>query len=157
MDKYLEHKDLSLKHITLADHILTMTYPLVNDPKLLKFVMKNIGVAIENCYLMLLYYERLHRRLPPISSNFESNKVYLEKVFNRYKLSDKYISFIEEIRNINDKQKNSEVEFIRKDNFVFASKTFELDMLSKDKIKDYLIKAKLFINQAVGVIHDGRS
>ena len=42
MEKFQELREISKKKIFLADHILTQTYPLLKDPKLLLATTENI-------------------------------------------------------------------------------------------------------------------
>ncbi len=154
MEKYEIARDTAIKRIKVADHILTMTYPLVQDPKLLKVVMKNMFLALQNAILMLLYYERLYKRIPPFPENFDSLMPYLKKVLTKYNISTGYIGFINEIREIMQKQKESQVEFIRKDKFVFASHDYELSVMTNKELKDYIAKTKLFMQQATKVVEE---
>ena len=48
MEKYEELRDMARKKIQIADHMLTMTYPMIKDPKLLLAVMENIFLALTN-------------------------------------------------------------------------------------------------------------
>jgi hypothetical protein len=152
MEKYVEHKEEAIKGIKLADHILTVSFPLVQDPKLLKFVLKNVHVAMENTIAMMLSYERTYKRIPPYNENFSGMLRYLKPVLSRYNLSPNYVNFLNEINEYIVDAKKSEVEFIRKEKFVFATKDYDLSTLSATQIKEFLSKAKLFMNQAIGVI-----
>jgi hypothetical protein len=154
MEKYEEAKAKAVKHMKVADHVLTMTYPLVQDPKLLKFVMTNMHTALENIVSMILYYERLYKRVPPFPENFDSMLTYLRPALKRYDISTGYIPYINEIRTVIRRQKESDIEFMRKDKFVFASKNYELSYITEAKIKDYLAKAKLFMQQILDVIKE---
>jgi hypothetical protein len=154
MEKYAIARDNAVKHMKVADHILTMTYPLVQDPKLLKVVMKNTFLSLQNTVFMLLYYERLYKRIPPFTENLEAILPYLKKTLMRYDISTEYVNFIHEIKEIMQKQTESDVEFIRKEKFVFASKNYDLNVITKKELKDYITKAKLFMHQSMGVIKE---
>ena len=67
-------------------------------------------------------------------------------------LDDLPSHFLNEIREVMKKQEESDVEFIRKNNFVFADNDYKLSVLSLDQIKDYLNKAKFFIHELTGVV-----
>ncbi len=154
MEKYEIARDNAVKRMKVADHILTMTYPLVRDPKLLKLVMKNMYLALQNAILMLLYYERLYKQIPPFHENFDTLLPYLKKSLHKYGISIGYIGFINEIKEVMQRQKESEVEFVRKDKFVFASRDYDLSVMTNKELKDYIAKTKLFIQQVTEVIEE---
>jgi hypothetical protein len=154
MEDYQLARDKAHKHIRVADHILTMTYPLVNDPKLLKLVMRNIYISVQNAMATLLYYERIYKRVSSFNENFESMLFAIKPVFQRYKISPGYLSFLQSLQEIIYAQSKADVEFVRKDKFVFASNDYELNTFSIGHVRDYLTKAKLFIQQITGVVEE---
>ena len=154
MERYEIARANAIRHMKVADHILTMTYPLVQDPKLLKLVMKNVFSAMHNTILMILSFERKYKRIPPINDNFESLMPHLKKTLIKYDISTGYIAFINKIRELMQKQKESDVEFIRKEKFVFASKDYDLSVMTNRELKEYITKAKLFMQQMIGVIDE---
>lgn len=146
MEEFQQFREVAKKKISLADHMLTMTYPLVNDTKLLLVVLENVFLAMTNAMGSVLYYERLFKRVPPFTDNFE-NKFHLfkEKCVNRYKISPDYITLLREIKEIIVQHRKSPVEFIRKDRFVICSENYKIKTISVDQIKEYIAKAKSFI------------
>ena len=79
MEKFQELREISQKKILLADHILTQTYPLLKDPKLLIAAVDNIFLAYSNSMGALLHYERLFKRVPSFTDNFESKMRVLKE------------------------------------------------------------------------------
>ena len=154
MEKYETAREDALKHIKIADHVFTMTYPLVNDPKLLKLVLKDMSVAAQSALAALLQYERLYKRVPPFTENFESMLQLSAGVFQTYGISQGYINFLRELKEMHEKQKESEVEFVRKENFVFASRNYDLSTISTKEMKEYLAKTKLFIKETLEVVNE---
>ncbi len=152
MEEYELSKAAAIKHMKVADHILTMTYPLVQDPKLLKLVLKNIYLSLENAMVALLHFERLQKQSIVIKSEFnylvECVKPYLKK----HNISLEYTAFLKELNNIMKKQEKAGVEFIRKEKFVFTGKDYKLNTVTKKEMKDYIIKGKLFMRQVLDVI-----
>ena len=72
MDNIYELKEEALKKLKTADHILTQSYPLVKDTRLLLAVMDNIFLSLTNSMSSLLYQERLLKTIPPFHDNFDS-------------------------------------------------------------------------------------
>lgn len=152
MERYEECRENALKQMNLADHMFTMTYPLVQDPKLLKVVMKNLYSSMENTLLTLLSYERYYKRVPPFTENYDAMLELCKKVFPKYGISTGYISFLNEVKEAMDVQRASDIEFVRKEKMVFASKDYDLNTLSVKEIKDYIAKAKLFMQETMTLV-----
>ena len=146
MEEFQKFRDAAKKKISLADHMLTMTYPLVQDTKLLLVVLENIFLAMTNAMSSVLYYERLFKRIPPFTDNFENKfLIFREKCINKYKINPEYLNLLKEIKDIIVQHRRSPVEFVRKDRFVICSDNYKIKTISIDQIKDYIAKAKDFI------------
>ncbi len=153
-ERYEELRENALKQMKLADHIFTMTYPLVQDPKLLKVVVKNIYESMESTISMLLNYERYYKRIPPFTENYDAMVELCRNVFEKHNVSQGYIGFLNEIKEMMDLQKKSDVEFVRKEKVVFASKDYDLNTISVKEIKDYMSKGKLFMQEIMRVVEE---
>jgi hypothetical protein len=148
MEKFQEVREKAKKHIQVADHMLFVTYPLVNDNKLLLAVIENIFLAYSNTIGSLLYYERVFKRIPPFQDNFESKFTsFRETCVLRYKIDKSYIADILDLKNIIIAHKKSPVEFARKDRFVICSNNYKLQTISINELKKHIDKAKLFIQE----------
>jgi hypothetical protein len=71
MEKFQELREVAKKKLQLADHILTMTYPIVNDSKLLLAVVENMFLALTNAMGSVLYYE-----FPHFMITSQANSIY---------------------------------------------------------------------------------
>ncbi len=153
MKEYEEAKERAIRSLKVADHMLTITYPLVQDTKILVTVMENIFLGLTNAIAALLYWERKYKKIPPFHENFDSKfntfKLYCVE---RYNISKGYLPFLMEIKEIIHEHKNSPVEFTRKNKFVIASKDYKLKSFSISDVKNYLSKAKLFIQEVLSII-----
>ena len=58
MESFHEYRDQAVKHIKTADHMVSVTYPLVKDPKLLVAVIDNIFLALTNSMTAILHFDR---------------------------------------------------------------------------------------------------
>jgi len=157
MEKFEELRDISKKKIQIADHILTQTYPLIQDAKLLLVVLENLFLALTNSLGSLLYYERALKTIPPFQDNFSSKfNMFKEKCAQKYNFSREQIIFIQDIKDIIIQHKKSPVEFTRKDSFVICSDNYNMEIISIDKIKGYLSKAKLFIHEIDKIVSSNK-
>ncbi len=153
MEKYETAIKEATKYLTVAEHVLNVTYPLLQDPKILKFALHKIFLGVDKTMAALLCADRQQKKIPPFNESFVGRYSNLEKSLKINNLSTGYLNFVKEIKEITDKQKESDIEFIRKDKFVFASGDYKLSTITEQEIKDYLRKAKFFMKEVIGVIH----
>ena len=59
MEKFQESIDKAKKSLNIAGHMLSVTYPLVKDPKLIPAIMENIFAAYYNAVDAILYFDLL--------------------------------------------------------------------------------------------------
>jgi len=153
MERFQEVREKANKHIHIADHLLSVTYPLIKDNKLLLAVIENIFLAYTNTIGSLLYFERTFKRIPPFQDNFESKfTMFRETCVLKYKIDKSYVSDIQDLKNIILAHKKSPVEFTRKDRFVICSDNYKLKTISIDELKKQIDKAKLFIQEMNNII-----
>ncbi len=153
MEKFQEAREKARKKLKIADHMITMTYPLVQDTRLLISVMENLFLALTNSMASVLYYERLFKRIPPFHDNFDSKfNMFRAKVVPRYKIDTSNIHMLNEIKDVIIQHKKSPVEFTRKDMFVIASDSFKLKTISVDQIKKYISKTKIFLDEMESIV-----
>lgn len=150
--EYLEHKKAAISNLKIADHILVMTYPIVQDPKLLKVVLEKLYVAIEHAMASLLYFEKNQRKIYAFSESYIAMAKIIKTHLIKYNISPNYVGFIIELNDVYQSQKKSDVEFIRKEKFVFTNKDYKLNTITKEDMKNYLIKGKLFIKEINDVV-----
>jgi hypothetical protein len=141
------------KHIQVADHMMTITYPMVKDSKLLLNILDNIGKAMLAAIDQFLAKERMAKRIPPYGSTTQAKLLALHKHAKTYGIQQKDISMLQEILSILEKREKAPIEFRRKEQFVICSETYDIDMLSEKKVKAILQQAKRFIYQ---LNHDNR-
>ncbi len=147
MERFQELREQAKKKLHVADHMLTMTYPLVQDSKLLLAVMQNIFLALTYSIGSILYYERAFKTIPPFQDNFSSKfNMFKAKIVNKYKIDNEYVKFILDVKDVILQHKQSPVEFVRKDRFVICSEEYKIKTISLDNMREYLNKAKSFLD-----------
>ncbi len=153
MERYEIALENAKKSIRLADHMLNVTYKLVNDPKLLLAVMERIRSALEYSIASILHYERLYKRIPPFQENFDSMfNTFKARCTRRYNINIEYITLVQEINDILNQHKASPVEFRKNDKFVICTDSYRLRVISIDNIKKYIEKAKLFVKESANMV-----
>jgi hypothetical protein len=153
MEKYEELRDIARKRIQIADHMLTMTYPMVKDPKLLLAVVENIFLALTNSIGSLLYYERMYKIIPPFQDTFVSKfNMFKQKSVRRHNIGEDMVLLVQEIKDIILQHKKSPVEFTRNDSFVICSEDYKMKTISLEKMKNYILRSRALMQQIEGII-----
>jgi len=144
----------SIKSIHIADRILTMTYPLVKDEKLLVAVLDNTYLAASGAINAILENQRELKKIPPYHADLDSKMNVLRlKLCNELKINPKDIVFIEELKELVKAQKTSKIEFNRPDKRVFFDGN-EVHSLSKIILEKHIEKTKNLISISERVLSE---
>lgn len=130
----------------IADHMVTITYNVVNDPKLLVVVAEKIFTAMKSAIRSVLLYEVYQKRIPAYKEDFqEMFSLFKVRCSRRYQFDPKYVETIHTIHNLVQHHQESPVEFSRKENYVICSEEYKTDVISKKFLSEAIASAKMFI------------
>lgn len=147
MERFLECQQEANKKIGIAEHLLTQTYPLIRDTRLLLTVVNNVFSALDNSMSALLYIERYYKRIPPFQDTFESKlNAFRYNVIDRYNINREFLLLVNDVAAIMKAHKNSPVEFSRKDKFVICTGNYQMQEITIERLKGYILKTKEFID-----------
>ncbi len=145
MESYVAVAETARKKAGVADHILTQTYPMVKDPKLLVAVLQNAFESVEAGIDALLLLERERKRIPPVAGDFTARFAgFTRHVAPLYELPDGFLRFVAELLETVREHKRSPVEFVRKQQYVICDDTYRLRTLNEEQLKKYVQRAKAF-------------
>jgi len=156
-----ERFELSLeaakKNIKVADHMVHVTYKVVNDPKLLLSVLENVFLAFSDAIGSILYLERLYKMIPPFRDSFESKfNMFRLRIVEKFKIDKKYINIMQITRDIVLEHKNSPVEFVKNNKLIICDDNYKTKVLEISDVKEIVQIAKNFVN-LVDTIVRGRN
>ncbi|MFA5141378.1 MAG: hypothetical protein WC471_00205 [Candidatus Woesearchaeota archaeon] len=150
---YQQYLKESSRTFKVADHMLSVTYPLVKDTKLLLVVLENLHFSLTNAVSALVYHERYYKRLPPFQEAFDSQfNMFMMKCAPNYRIENSQIQLVQDIQSLICEHKKSPVEFIKQDKFVICSDDYKINALTMEEIKSYLLKTKIFIDNIQNII-----
>jgi len=153
MEEFQSASKKAHEKLILADHMLTQTYPLVKDPKLLVAVMENIFLSLTSAMASVLYYERTFKNIPPFVDNFENKfRLFKEKCVPKHSLDKAYVETITEVKEAVIAHRKSPIEFARKENFVICSDNYKLKTITIEQIKKYIDLTKTFLKETSVII-----
>jgi len=132
---------LALQKLKAADHMLTMTYPLVEDPKILLAVLENIQASMDNAIHDKLLKARQEKKIPRYSETAQGRyAAFMEHLAKKY--SKNTIRHIKEVYEILQEHKKSPVEFRRKEMFIICDDKYRTKALSEATLREYIETAK---------------
>jgi hypothetical protein len=156
MESSEELKKRAKTSLQVAECMLTKTYPVVNDPKLILAIAGDIYTALVSGMTALITHEKQEHK-PEFNedNDFESKFNAFKEIASNNGFTKDEVALVSNIHNIMSEHKESPVEFARKDRFVICDENYRCESLSLDDMKSYLFKARLFIEKTESII-DGR-
>ena len=87
MEKF--HQDLkeAIKSLQIADHMTYVTFPLVNEQRLLLKIFDEIYKSIISCINAILNYEYMYKRIKLYTDNKENIRTFAYKCSRNYNLN----------------------------------------------------------------------
>jgi len=152
MEKFFENLEKSEKAIQTADHLLSVTYPLVKDKRLLLKILTEIKNGLASCMNAVLQYEYLHGRVRLSSDSKLNFKKFLEKCCPRYNISETNVKKITKLFEIVKKHKASPFEFVKEDKVVILSENMASEIITLEKVKEFLDSSKIVLQKAKDII-----
>ena len=135
------------KQYEIADHLLSVTYPLVSDPKMLPSILNRLYHALDYALTAWLRFERNQGKIKTCEDSFESKlALFRQELLPKYKLKLDTALFLQEIRSLVLDHERTAVEFSRKEKLVMVENS-QVSMLDEQKLKTFLSKTKVFIEE----------
>lgn len=146
LDKHRLALEVAQKNIHVADHMLNMTFKLVNDPKLLLLVLERLTLSLKNAMGSVLYLERKYKRIPPFSDDMDTMlSIFRARCTRRYNFDEDYAEVIQNVCILHKEHTQSPVEFRRGEQYVICSENLRVNVLSSATLQRYIEKTKAFI------------
>ena len=144
LQEYIKHASDAA---TIADHLITQTFPLSSDPKILLSVLKNIQISHENIFLAVLDNEFLRPKVS-LDASFVVKFDRLKKlVIEKNLLEASELKVFIEIHNDWNRHQESDVEFARNNDLVMADTDYVMKKLSAELLGDYIARTKIVLKK----------
>lgn len=135
------------KAFNTADHLTYVSLPLLNEPKLMVTITQNIHRALSKGMQALLAYEYQSKHITVIPDNFQAQVLVFEQdIMPKYKINKEIATTLKEVRHIMNYQKESPIEFQRRENYILCDKDYKMEKLEAKRLKSYLLETRAFIN-----------
>ena len=152
MEKFFENLEKAEKIISTASHLLYVTYPIVQDKKLLLKILSEIKNGLASCMNAVLQYEYLYGRVRLSSDPKINFKKFLEKCCPRYNITNIEVKRILRIFEIIEKHNTSPMEFVKEDKVVILTDNMNSETITLEKVKEFLDSSKSVLKKAKDVI-----
>ena len=97
------------RNVLVADHMLTQTYPLVKDAKLLLAVMDNVFLGLSHSLDSLLFYMRDKKLIPPFHDSFDSKyNTFKLNIAKKFDFSSEEINLILDVKKLIEELPNDQ-------------------------------------------------
>jgi hypothetical protein len=148
MQIYLAESEKKLKQ---ADYLLTQTYPIIKDPKLLAVIAENLKTSLKLLLdaFLAFYKNKGDIKGVPLGSGAKRH-FFNELVAFKYKKD--LLSLLETLEDLKKFKDESPIEFRRRERLVMCSDEYNVRVLDEQMVKEMLGKTKLFINEAFTII-----
>jgi len=134
--------------LRIADHLTYVTYPLVKDNKLIIAIAESLNGAMIKAMDALLYYDRYYKRIMHFPSDFTSKfDIFKRNCAPRYNINREYLVLMQDLKELIEARKHSAMEFIRKDQYVITSNSYDIRTLNYQKVKEIVNKSKPFFEK----------
>jgi len=152
MEKFLENLEKSEKTMQTAGHLVYVTYPLVQDKRLLLKILVEIKNSISDCINSVLQYEYMFSRVKVSQEPKINFRIFIEKCCPRYGISEEEARKISRLFELAEKHKKSPMEFVREEKIVILSENMNYDAITLEKVKEFLAVSKSILEKAKRII-----
>ncbi|MBI4153933.1 hypothetical protein HY501_01220 [Candidatus Woesearchaeota archaeon] len=137
------------KKLSIADHFMFVTYPMVKETKMLKTIMDHTADAVFMAMKGLLESERKEKRIMHLTGNFYADlEIFRREVAPRHKFTPKDSLLLQELKSFTESKKKSHMEFVRGEKYVFTFEDFSMKVFNEEKVKKVIEAASAFITKA---------
>ena len=138
----MEALDAARKRLAAADHILTQSYPLLQDPKLLLAVLSNLHSAIDAMIEALLEHEAREKRIPLVPTTPDARRSLFRQVL---RLPSDLQRLVSDVHEALRQHEASPVEFARKEAFVICDDQYSITALKPEALRRHVTRAKALL------------
>ncbi len=154
--KHVELIERAKKEIEIADHLIFVTYKMVNEAKFLLAISERIIVAAQKALEALLEYERHYKQLDAFHYSFAVEiSLFKEKVETKYNFDPRFFKLLKKLLELQRFDRDSVVRFKRGEKYILTSPEHGMSVLDLENVKKYSNLTRRFVNAVGSVITKG--
>ena len=152
MEKFLENLYEAEQSIKKIDHMIYVTYPLIQDKQLLLKIISDTKNVIIRCINSILQYEYLYKKIRLKKDPKENMKIFKLKCAPKYNISIEEIKLMLKLFDLVEKHKKSPFEFKKQEKIVILSKNSPPKIIIIENAKEFLALAKRILLKSKNII-----
>ncbi len=152
MEKFLSALESASKTLQTADHMAYITFPLIKDNRLLIKIFSEIYASVLSVVNAVLQYDYAYKRIILYSDARINFKNFREECAPRFGITSEEVVKMIEIFKIMEEHRQSPMEFVKMDKFVILSDSLQTDVITIEKLKEYLLVAKKILQKVTNKI-----
>lgn len=129
------------KILKIADHMVYVTYPVINENRLLIKILSQINSIMNNVILAVLENEYANKRIRSYADPKMNFKSFVESS-KRYGIGASGIETVKKVAAIMEMHSQSPMEFVKNDSFVIMSDSMRTEEITYNLVKSSLSVAK---------------
>jgi hypothetical protein len=133
------------QELGLADHMLYVTFPLLNDKRIFLNAINHLGMAIREVVRSFMNREADYKRIRMPPEDFLIND-FINKYSQKLGLNS-YIKMIRDVTSFNNIRDRASIKLKRKDKFIVISPEYSMFALTINDAKNYLGLAREFMDK----------
>ncbi|HIJ11012.1 TPA: hypothetical protein HA278_03050 [Candidatus Woesearchaeota archaeon] len=143
----------AIQQYDAAFHLLKVTYPLIQDPKLLMGIVTNISNSYQAAVEAILAYERQLQLVPAYGTRFiEKWNTFRAKSATRNKVDNVHLDNVERLQEMLQKHKESPVDFSKKGRFVLTGQDYAIQTVGEKELQEFLNHNKAFLAKMDAIV-----
>ena len=152
-EAYLELLQQAKKQMHLADHMVYVTFPLVQETKFLLAILGHLTNATRYALRALLEYEFLYKRIEAYNKTITGEiSIYKNHIEKRYNFDGKYFRLLQKLTDLEKFEKESPVRFKRGDKYILSTGEYKMSVLDVNTVKRYSELAKKFVSEVNSIL-----
>ena len=148
MEKYIEYLNESKRKLRIADHLIYMTLPLVQEKRIYISILTEMNNSTISLMNSVLNFEKI-KITKGTQNNFD---VFFTLLIQKYSSNKDDIHCLKELLEISTLHKNSSVEIFDKKKVVILSEYLKSQTLTLEKIKKFDECLKLSIDKVTQIM-----
>lgn len=141
------------RNLQIADHMTYLTYPLVNEKRILLKIFEEIFKTVNNSVKAILNFESFLNGTEIYKDDYKNLENFVSR-FSKDFLNDKQLNLLLDIYEVHKSHEDSAIEFEKKDKMIIMSDDLGLRILDIVKIKEYLYFSKELLGKIKARLKD---
>ena len=144
----------AVQQLRIATHLLSVTYPLAKDLKLLLGVIDNLFRCVEFGIEAVLSYEYIHKTIETLPLQREEQfHQFVRESAMRNGFTPEQVTLVQEVQLLQLSRRASHTEFQRGSKYVFCSEEYRLRSVTAQQLKILVQQTSQFLTIVGQRIH----